>query len=110
MSSILRRQKILLGRCSLKTYERCFYVDARAEVTDPSKWYQPQLSMVSKLERLIEEGGVLDTVSKGDVVAVKTHFGIDIGTTKTLRSVFIRAVVEKVIEAGGKPFVIETPG
>lgn len=86
-----------------------FYVDARAEVTDPSKWYQPQLSMVNKLKRLIEESGVLDIVSKGDVVAVKTHFG-DRGTTKTLRSVFIRTVVEKVREAGGKPFVTETTG
>lgn len=86
-----------------------FYTSTRAEVTDPAKWYQPDLSAVRKLEKLIDESGVLDVVSKGDVVAVKTHFG-DRGTTRTLRSVFIRTVVEKVIEAGGRPFVTETTG
>ena len=86
-----------------------FYVNPRAEVTDPTKWYQPQLSMVSKLNRLIDESGILDIISKGDLVAVKTHFG-ERGTTKTVRSVFLRAVVEKVRELGGRPFVTETTG
>ncbi len=86
-----------------------FYVNPRAEVTDPARWYQPNLSMVRKLEKLIDESGVLDVVSKGDLVAVKTHFG-DRGTTKTIRSVFIRSVVEKVREIGGRPFVTETTG
>ncbi len=85
-----------------------FYVTPRAEVTDPDKWYQPELSLVRKLEKLIDESGILD-ISKGDLVAVKTHFG-DRGTTRTLRSVFIRAVVNKVREAGGRPFVTETTG
>lgn len=51
-----------------------FYVNPRAEVTDPTKWYQPQLSMVSKLNRLIDESGILDIISKGDLVAVKNPF------------------------------------
>jgi uncharacterized Fe-S center protein len=86
-----------------------FYVDSRAVVLEPEKWYQPKLSLVSKLRRLIDESGILDGIQKGDIVAVKTHFG-DRGTTKTLRSVYIRSVVEKVIEAGGRPFVTETTG
>ncbi len=86
-----------------------FYVSSRAEVTDPGKWYQPDLSLVRKLEKLIDESGITDIVSKGDLVAVKTHFG-DKGTTRTLRSVFIRAVVNKVREVGGRPFVTETTG
>lgn len=86
-----------------------FYVDSRAVVLEPDKWYQPKLSLVNKLRRLIDESGILDEIEKGDLVAVKTHFG-DRGTTKTLRSVYIRTVVEKVIEAGGKPFVTETTG
>ncbi len=67
------------------------------------------MSAVKRLGKLVDESGVLDIVSKGDIVAVKTHFG-DRGTTRTLRSVFIRTVVEKVIEAGGRPFVTETTG
>ncbi|MEM2727205.1 MAG: DUF362 domain-containing protein [Archaeoglobaceae archaeon] len=86
-----------------------FYVDSRAIVLEPEKWYQPKLSLVSKLKKLIDESRILEDVQKGDIVAVKTHFG-DRGTTKTLRSVYIRAVVEKVIEAGGRPFVTETTG
>ncbi|WP_202319637.1 DUF362 domain-containing protein [Archaeoglobus neptunius] len=86
-----------------------FYVNPRAEVSDPSKWYQPELSLIRKLERLIDESGILDIISKGDIVAVKTHFG-DRGTTRTLRSVFVRTVVNKVREAGGRPFVTETTG
>lgn len=86
-----------------------FYTDIRAEMIDPAKWYQPELSAVKKLQKLIEESGILDIFSRGDVVAVKAHFG-DRGTTRTLRSVFIRAVVEKIAEAGGRPFVTETTG
>ncbi len=88
---------------------KVFYVDPRAEVTDPNKWYQPQLSLVNKLKRLIDESGLFNDISRGDIVAVKTHFG-DRGTTKTLRSVFVRAVVDKVREYGGRPFVTETTG
>ncbi len=89
--------------------EKIYFVDPRAEVTDPDKWYQPQLSLVSKLRKLIDESGIFDNISGGDIVAVKTHFG-DRGTTKTLRSVFIRAVAEKLKELGARPFVTETTG
>jgi len=86
-----------------------FWVDSRAVVLEPERWYQPKLSLVSKLKKLIDESGILQEIQKGDLVAVKTHFG-DRGTTKTLRSVFVRAVVEKVVERGGRPFVTETTG
>ncbi|MEM0022048.1 MAG: DUF362 domain-containing protein [Archaeoglobaceae archaeon] len=86
-----------------------FFVDSSARVVEPDKWYQPELSLVSKLKRLIDESSVLDNISPGDVVAVKTHFG-ERGTTKTLRSTFIRTVVEKLLEIGAKPFVTETTG
>ncbi|AEA47276.1 DUF362 domain-containing protein [Archaeoglobus veneficus] len=86
-----------------------YFSDARASVKKPEEWYQPHLSPVKKLEKLIEESGVLDFVDKGDIIAVKTHFG-DRGTTRTLRSVFIRKIVEAVKDRGGKPFVTETTG
>ncbi len=89
--------------------EKVYFVNARARVTKPEEWYQPQLSLVNKLKRLIDESGILDTISAGDIVAVKTHFG-ERGTTKTIRSVFIRAVVEKLKEIRAKPFVTETTG
>ena len=86
-----------------------FFVDSRAKVLDPDKWYQPELSLVAKLKKLIEETPVLEKINSGDIVAIKTHFG-ERGTTKTLRPTFIRAVVEKLLELGAKPFVTETTG
>lgn len=86
-----------------------FFVDSRAKVLEPNKWYQPELSLVSKLKKLIDESSVFDNINPGDVVAVKTHFG-ERGTTKTLRPSFIRAVVEKLLEIGARPFVTETTG
>ena len=86
-----------------------FFVSAEAPVTELEKWYQPEQSLVYKLDRLIDESGILDGISSGDLVAIKTHFG-DFGTTKTLRSVFLRKIAEKIKERGGKPFVTETTG
>jgi len=86
-----------------------YFTDSRAPVDQPDRWYQPRLSTVSKLERLITKSGILDNISKGDQVAIKTHFGIH-GTTKPLRPVFIRKVVQMVKDRGGMPFVTETTG
>ncbi len=86
-----------------------FFADASAEVRELEKWYQPSQSLAFKLQKLIDESGIFQNISKGDVVAVKTHFG-DHGTTKTLRSLFLRKIVEKIKEYGGKPFVTETTG
>ncbi len=86
-----------------------YYTDPRARVTNPSGWFQPDLSLVSKLRFLINKSGVFDFIEKNDIVAVKTHFG-DRGTTKTLRSVYIRTIVKEIEKRGGRPFVTETTG
>lgn len=94
---------------NIMTASRVYFADSRAPVDQPDRWYQPRLSAVSKLERLIAKSGILDNISKGDQVAIKTHFGIH-GTTKPLRPVFIRKVVQMVKDRGGMPFVTETTG
>ncbi|MBU2617085.1 MAG: DUF362 domain-containing protein [Euryarchaeota archaeon] len=86
-----------------------YFTSSRAPVEEPERWYQPQLSAVNKLERLLERSGILDDIEKGDIVALKTHFGVR-GTTKPLRSVFIRKVAQMVKTKGGEPFVTETTG
>jgi hypothetical protein len=86
-----------------------FFTDSRAKVTDPSKWYQPDLSLVSKLRDLIKKSGILDFISKNDIVAIKTHFG-DRGTTKTLRSIYLRTLAKEIQKLGGRPFITETTG
>ncbi len=86
-----------------------FFVSADVDVIEPEKWFQPQQSLLFRLEKLIDESGILDNISSGDIVAVKTHFG-DLGTTKMIRSVFIRKIVEKVKERTKKVYVTETTG
>jgi hypothetical protein len=86
-----------------------YFTDSRAIVTDPSEWFQPNLSLVSKLKEMMRKTDLLDFIEEGDIVAVKTHFG-DRGTTKTLRSVYIRTIVEEVKRRGGRVFVTETTG
>lgn len=88
---------------------KVFFTPADVDVTEPSRWYQPRKSLVFRLERLIEESGIIEDVSAGDIVAVKTHFG-DRGTTKTVRSLFIRKAVQMLKERGAKVFVTETTG
>ncbi|RLI31292.1 hypothetical protein DRO48_01130 [Candidatus Bathyarchaeota archaeon] len=78
-----------------------YFIDMRAKrVEDAIK---------RRLAKLIDESGVMDVVSPGDLVAVKTHFGTP-GNDRHLRPQHLRVVVEKVKEAGGIPFVTETTG
>ena len=88
---------------------KVYFIDTRAEIESKGKWYQPKLGAVNKLERLIEQSGALDFIEKGDVVAIKSHFGV-YGTSKPLRSVFMRKVAKMVKEKGGRPFLTESCG
>jgi len=88
---------------------RIFRVDGRAPVTDDEHWYQPQRAITKQLAVLMGKSGVLDGVREGDFVALKVHFGVR-GTTRTLRSIFMRTVASEVKAAGGVPFFTETCG
>ncbi len=84
-------------------------MSSRAPVREPERWSSRRYSLVSRLEVLARRVGLEEFVEKGDLVAVKVHFG-DRGTTRMLRSIYVRRMVELVREAGGRPFVTETTG
>ena len=88
---------------------KVYFVDSRAVVESKAKWFQPKLGAVNKLERLINASGALDFIESGDIVAIKSHFGV-YGTSKALRSVFMRKVSKMVQEKGGRPFLTESCG
>ncbi len=88
---------------------KVYFVDSRAEVLKPEEWFQPELSLVNKLKKLLDETNLFSFIDRGDVVAVKVHFG-ERGTTKYLRPVYVRRIVEYLKELGAKPFVTETTG
>jgi len=80
---------------------KVFFGDARAR-----KW---QEGLVQKTASLFDEAGFSKLIGKGDLVAVKSHFG-EINNSRYLRPVYIRQIVDKIRECGGNPIVVETTG
>ncbi|MEG2139627.1 MAG: DUF362 domain-containing protein [Bilophila sp.] len=64
-------------------------------------------SKIAKIARLCEAVGLSDIVHKDDLTAIKLHFG-EYGNDTYLNPTFARAVVDKVMAAGGKPFLTDT--
>lgn len=64
-------------------------------------------NMTSKIARLYRRAGLDKSFSKGDLVAVKTHFGEE-GNTTFLRPQFVAKVADLVAGSGGRPFVTDS--
>ncbi|MHB8709685.1 MAG: DUF362 domain-containing protein, partial [Desulfuromonadales bacterium] len=60
-----------------------------------------------KLERLLEAAGLSGVVGRGDLTAIKLHFG-ERGGHAYLRPTFVRRVVDQVRALGGKPFLTDS--
>jgi len=80
---------------------KIYFADARA------KGYDYKYSFVAKFEQILNMIDFKEFISKKDYVAIKTHFG-SYGGHRIVRPIFLRKVVEKVKEVGGKPFVTDT--
>jgi hypothetical protein len=61
-----------------------------------------------KLERILESLQLKDRV-KGETVAIKMHLGGNVGYS-TIHPVFVRRVVQAVLDGGGKPFACDLGG
>ncbi len=75
-------------------------------------WGSPQQSQLegketlpAKLDLILEKLNLRERV-KDQRVAIKMHLGFDIGYS-TVHPVFVRRVVQAVLEGGGKPFVTD---
>jgi uncharacterized Fe-S center protein len=64
-------------------------------------------NMLDKVENLLKEAGIEKRIKKGDLVAIKVHFG-ELGNTSFIRPIYVRRVVELVKSLGGKPFITDT--
>jgi len=80
---------------------KIYFADARA------KGYDFKYSFIAKFEQILNMIDFKEFISKKDYVAIKTHFG-SYGGHRIVRPIFLRKVVEKVKEVGGKPFVTDT--
>lgn len=63
--------------------------------------------MVEKAVKLFEEAGLDQLIAPKDLVAIKLHFGEE-GNTGYLKPVYVRPIVDKVKECGGKPFLCDS--
>jgi len=64
-------------------------------------------SLVSRTGALLDQAGLARVVGEKDIVAVKLHFG-EQGNTGFVSPVFVREVVTRIRQAGGKPFLTDT--
>lgn len=66
----------------------------------------PRQSLLDKVDSLLESAGLSSRVKRGDLVAVKLHFG-EKGNTSFIRPIFIRRIVEAIKALGAKPFLTD---
>lgn len=63
-------------------------------------------NLQNKMGRLLRRSGIDGVFAKGDLVAMKTHFG-EWGNTTFLRPQYLTGVIEMVRKKGGKPFLTD---
>ncbi len=99
MRGAARRGDTFESRGMFMGKERIYFMPLE-DREDPS-------SIAAKAKRLFNACGAGNRFGKGDLVAVKTHFG-EAGNTTYLRPVIVKALINKLKQAGTKPFLTET--
>jgi hypothetical protein len=64
-------------------------------------------NLYAKLVRLMDEAGLSQIIGRGDLTAVKTHFG-EKGGHAFVRPTFLRRIVERLLELEAKPFITDS--
>jgi uncharacterized Fe-S center protein len=64
-------------------------------------------SLPAKTQRLFAEAGLDSCIEKGDLVAIKIHWG-EVGNLAYLAPPLVRSIVDKVKENGGNPFITDS--
>jgi hypothetical protein len=81
--------------------QKLFFASART----PEISYD--VSLVAKLEEILEQANLSTIISEGDYVAIKTHLGSR-GGHRIVRPYFLRIIADAVKKIGGRPFVTDT--
>lgn len=64
-------------------------------------------NLFAKLLRLLDEAGIEKIVDRGDLTAVKIHFG-EKGGHAYIRPTFLRRIVDRIKALGGRPFLTDS--
>lgn len=67
----------------------------------------PRRNLLQKVRQLLAQIGLPNSLTQGQLVAVKVHFG-EHGNTSFVPPVFVREVVGEIAKTGAKPFVTDT--
>jgi len=62
---------------------------------------------ITKIKKLLDASGLAHLIRKDDLTAVKVHFGEE-GNDSYINPVFIRQIVDRIIEKESKPFLTDT--
>jgi hypothetical protein len=61
----------------------------------------------NKIKDLFDKAGFAGLIQKGDLTAIKLHFG-EMGNDAFIKPVFVRPLVEKTLDGQGTPFLTDT--
>lgn len=64
-------------------------------------------SLIARAGSLLDRAGLGAAIAEGDLVAVKMHFGEE-GNTGFVQPMYVREVVRRIKEHGGKPFLTDS--
>ena len=64
-------------------------------------------NLLENAGRIYDEAGTLNSVARGDLVAIKLHIG-ELGNPNYVHPFFVHDIVQKVIDKGGKPFLTDS--
>lgn len=67
----------------------------------------PRENKISKIRKLFDAAGFSSIIDEKNLTAIKIHFG-ERGSDAYINPVFVRQVVEKIKECGGKPFLTDS--
>ena len=67
----------------------------------------PQQNIFKKMDKLLVKAEFNNIIEKGDISAIKLHFG-ERGNTAYVKPIYMRRIVDKVKSLGGVPFLTDT--
>jgi uncharacterized Fe-S center protein len=77
-----------------------FFMDLRASAKEPN------FKKFGRLLEALDIKGIIHRRKKRPLIAVKLHFG-EKGNTSFIRPIYVRQVVDKLWESGGRPFLTD---
>jgi len=85
-------------KLSMKEKANVYFLNARASHMNES--------LLVKMMAVADAAGIEDLVEQGDIVGIKLHMG-EWNNTAYIRPVYVRQLVDKIKELGGRPFVTD---